>query len=277
MGGRVTIQTPRQPWELIQIGNCGSPIETERGWLVLTHGVGSMRSYGIGVMLLDLEDPTKLIGELADPLITPTEAERDGYVPNVVYTCGALAVGDRLVVPYGSADSFVGFGRGGPARAARSAHVAVAVEPRNWYQERRVAVRIAMLGPVAWRTPPVAYGPWELVVSTLCEGLVARGVDVTLFATLDSQTSATLDGVCPQPYGENPAMDGRVWEALHVAHCLERSGEFDLVHNNLDWLPLAMSGAVPGPDADHDPRLQRPPDPARVPALDVGVRVHFGR
>ena len=103
-----TIQTPRQPWELIQIGNCGSPIETERGWLVLTHGVGSMRSYGIGVMLLDLEDPTKLIGELADPLITPTEAERDGYVPNVVYTCGALAVGDRLVVPYGSADSSVG-------------------------------------------------------------------------------------------------------------------------------------------------------------------------
>jgi glycosyltransferase involved in cell wall biosynthesis len=102
-------------------------------------------------------------------------------------------------------------------------------------------MRIALLGPVAWRTPPRAYGPWELVVSMLAEGLTARGVDVTLFATLDSQTSATLDGVCPHPYNEDTQMDGRVWEALHVAHCLSRSGEFDLVHNHLDWLPLAMS------------------------------------
>src|ERR1700730_2878196 len=102
-------------------------------------------------------------------------------------------------------------------------------------------MRIAMLGPIAWRTPPLAYGPWELVVSTLVEGLVASGVDVTLFATLDSQTSATLDGVCPRPYNEDPDLDGRVWEALHTAHCLTRSGDFDLVHNHLDWLPLAMS------------------------------------
>ena len=102
-------------------------------------------------------------------------------------------------------------------------------------------MRIALLGPVAWRTPPRAYGPWELVVSLLAEGLVARGVDVTLFATLDSQTSARLDGVCPRPYNDDPQLDGRVWEALHTAHCLARSGEFDLVHNHLDWLPLAMS------------------------------------
>jgi glycosyltransferase involved in cell wall biosynthesis len=102
-------------------------------------------------------------------------------------------------------------------------------------------MKVALLGPVAWRTPPRAYGPWEVVVSLLAEGLVARGVDVTLFATLDSQTTATLDGVCPRPYNEDPALDGRVWEALHVAHCLDRSGEFDLVHNHLDWLPLAMS------------------------------------
>ena len=98
-----------------------------------------------------------------------------------------------------------------------------------------------MLGTVAWRTPPRAYGPWEVVVSLLTDGLVARGVDVTLFATLDSETSATLDGVCDRPYGEDPSMDGRVWEALHTAHCLTRSAEFDLVHNHLDWLPLAMS------------------------------------
>lgn len=103
-------------------------------------------------------------------------------------------------------------------------------------------MRIALLGPIAWRTPPRAYGPWELVVSMLAEGLAARGVDVTLFATLDSRTSAALDGICPCPYNEDARMDGRVWEALHVAHCLSRSGEFDIVHNHLDWLPLAMSG-----------------------------------
>lgn len=104
-----------------------------------------------------------------------------------------------------------------------------------------------MLGPVAWRTPPRAYGPWELVVSLLTEGLVARGVDVTLFASLDSVTTAKLDGVCPRPYNEDADVDGRVAEALHIGHCLERSAEFDLVHNNLDWLPLAMSGLCRAP------------------------------
>ena len=97
-----------------------------------------------------------------------------------------------------------------------------------------------MLGPVAWRTPPEDYGPWERVTSLLTEGLVARGVDVTLFATLDSLTSAQLDGVAPHGYGADPDMDGRVWEAMHVAHALSRSAEFDLVHNQLDWLPLAL-------------------------------------
>jgi glycosyltransferase involved in cell wall biosynthesis len=104
-----------------------------------------------------------------------------------------------------------------------------------------MTLKVALLGPVAWRTPPRAYGPWEQVVALLADGLVARGVDVTLFATLDSGTAATLDGVCPRPYNEDPSLDGRIWEALHIAHCLGRSGEFDLVHNNLDWLPLAMS------------------------------------
>jgi len=104
-----------------------------------------------------------------------------------------------------------------------------------------------MLGPVAWRTPPRHYGPWELVTSLLTEGLVAQGIDVTLFATLDSITSATLDGVCPQGYAEQPLMDGRVWEAMHVSHALTRSGEFDLVHNHLDWLPLAFADQVRAP------------------------------
>lgn len=102
-------------------------------------------------------------------------------------------------------------------------------------------MKVALLGPVAWRTPPLHYGPWEQVTSLLAEGLIARGVDVTLFATLDSVTSAKLDGVSPVGYADNPAMDGRVWEAMHVAHAFSRSAEFDLVHNHLDWLPLAFA------------------------------------
>jgi glycosyltransferase involved in cell wall biosynthesis len=108
-------------------------------------------------------------------------------------------------------------------------------------------VKVGLLGPVAWRTPPRHYGPWEQVTSLLAEGLVARGVDVTLFATLDSQTAATLEGVCVRGYAEDPSMDGRVWEALHVAHALKRSGEFDLIHNHLDWLPLAFAAHVKAP------------------------------
>jgi glycosyltransferase involved in cell wall biosynthesis len=102
-------------------------------------------------------------------------------------------------------------------------------------------VKVALLGPVTWRTPPRAYGPWEQVVSLLAEGLIARGLDVTLFASLDSVTHAKLDGVCTRPLGEDTRLDGRVWEAMHVGHCLARSAEFDLVHNHLDWLPLTMA------------------------------------
>jgi glycosyltransferase involved in cell wall biosynthesis len=102
-------------------------------------------------------------------------------------------------------------------------------------------MRVAMLAPVAWRTPPRHYGPWERVAGLLADGLTARGVEVTLFATADSVTTARLDAVVPRPYGEDPTMDGRVWEALHVAHALSRSDGFDLVHNHLDWLPLAFA------------------------------------
>jgi glycosyltransferase involved in cell wall biosynthesis len=108
-------------------------------------------------------------------------------------------------------------------------------------------VKVALLGPVAWRTPPRHYGPWEQVTSTLAEGLVARGVDVTLFATLDSVTSARLEGVCATGYAEDVSLDGRVCEALHVAHVFERSSDFDLVHSHLDWLPLAFAHACRAP------------------------------
>ncbi|WP_044892216.1 glycoside hydrolase family 130 protein [Opitutus terrae] len=95
---------PMFPWEFVQLGNCGSPIETEQGWLLLTHGVGAMRKYSIGAVLLDRHDPTKVLGRLREPLITPTEDEREGYVPNVVYSCGALLHGRELIVPYAVSD-----------------------------------------------------------------------------------------------------------------------------------------------------------------------------
>jgi len=98
------IQEPKLPWEFVQIGNCGSPVETDEGWLVLTHGVGPMRQYCIGAILLDLENPEKIIGRLDEPLITPREGEREGYVPNVVYTCGSLIHNDRLIIPYAMSD-----------------------------------------------------------------------------------------------------------------------------------------------------------------------------
>src|SRR6185436_17964056 len=96
---------PAFPWEFIQIGNCGSPIETEAGWLVLSHGVGPMRKYCIGAFLLDRDDPTRVIGRLHQPLIKPNESEREGYVPNVVYSCGSLVHHGQLIIPYAMSDS----------------------------------------------------------------------------------------------------------------------------------------------------------------------------
>lgn len=103
------LQTPRSPWEFVQIGNCGSPLETPEGWLLLTHGVGPMRTYCIGAMLLDLNDPLKVIGCLDEPLITPTERERDGYVPNVAYTCGAMIHNGQLYLPFATSDMITRF------------------------------------------------------------------------------------------------------------------------------------------------------------------------
>jgi len=102
------LHQPGRPWELLQIGNCGSPVETDAGWLVITHGVGPMRRYALGALLLDLEDPRQVIGHLREPLLAPEGAEREGYVPNVVYSCGAMVNGDDLVLPYGLSDAAVG-------------------------------------------------------------------------------------------------------------------------------------------------------------------------
>jgi len=104
-----------------------------------------------------------------------------------------------------------------------------------------------MLAPISWRVPPRHYGPWELVVSLLTEGLVERGVDVTLFATADSVTSARLDAVCPRPLMEDPTLDAKVWEALHLANAFEHAGALDLVHNHYDFLPLTYSRLISTP------------------------------
>lgn len=104
------VEGPGKDWDLVQVGNCGSPIETPEGWLVLTHGVGPMRVYSMGAILLDLDHPERVLAALPEPLLLPDSDERDGYVPNVVYSCGGLPHGDALVIPYGASDSTIGFG-----------------------------------------------------------------------------------------------------------------------------------------------------------------------
>jgi predicted GH43/DUF377 family glycosyl hydrolase len=103
------VMKPTFPWEFVQLGNCGSPLETEAGWLVLSHGVGPMRKYCIGAFLLDRDDPTRVIGRTRDPLLKPSETEREGYVPNVVYSCGALIHGRELILPYAMSDYATNF------------------------------------------------------------------------------------------------------------------------------------------------------------------------
>ncbi len=107
--GGQEILKPQYPWEFVQIGNCGSPIELEEGWLLLTHGVGPVRKYSIGAALLDKNDPSKVIGRLCEPLLRPDPSEREGYVPNVVYTCGAMRHNDKIIFPYAVSDTFSNF------------------------------------------------------------------------------------------------------------------------------------------------------------------------
>jgi predicted GH43/DUF377 family glycosyl hydrolase len=103
------LQRPEGPWDLVQLGNCGSPLETDAGWLVLTHGVGPMRSYTMSALLLDIDDPRRVLGRLDHPLLQPAPDERDGYVPNVVYSCGGLVFAHTLLLPYGCSDRSVRF------------------------------------------------------------------------------------------------------------------------------------------------------------------------
>ena len=110
-----------------------------------------------------------------------------------------------------------------------------------------MTLQVAILAPISWRVPPRGYGPWEQFASLLTEGLVRRGVDVTLFATADSVTTAHLVGTAPTGYSEDPALDAKVWEALHISAVFEQAGEFDVIHNSFDFLPLTYSGLVDTP------------------------------
>jgi glycosyltransferase involved in cell wall biosynthesis len=108
-------------------------------------------------------------------------------------------------------------------------------------------MKIAILAPAAWRTPPRKYGPWEQIASNTAEVLVSRGMDVTLFATGDSFTRGHLEYICKKPYAENPELDPKVWECLHISHIMEKAGRFDLIHNHYDFLPLTYSRLIPTP------------------------------
>jgi len=108
-------------------------------------------------------------------------------------------------------------------------------------------MKVAILSPIAWRTPPRKYGPWEQVASNLAEGLVAKGIDVTLFATGDSLTKGKLESVCERPYAEDSGLDPKVWECLHISHLMERADQFDIIHNNFDFLPLTYSCLIGTP------------------------------
>ena len=155
-------------------------------------------------------------------------------------------------------------------------------------------MKIAMLAPIAWRTPPRHYGPWELVTSLLTEALVARGVDVTLFATQDSVTAGTLAAVVPAPYEEDPAIDAKVWEFRHLAHLFDRAGEFDLIHNQADFPAHAFSHLVTTPmvttihgfSSDRIMPMYKPyedrvnyvaiSDADRAPGLRYAATIHHG-
>jgi glycosyltransferase involved in cell wall biosynthesis len=155
-------------------------------------------------------------------------------------------------------------------------------------------LRIAMLAPISWRVPPRHYGPWEQIVGTLTEGLVRQGLDVTLFATADSQTTAKLQAVCPRPYSEDPTLDAKVWECLHISHCFEQAHRFDVIHNHFDFLPLSYSGLVDTPlvttiHGFSSPRIHPAyerfndrthyvaiSDADRAPSLDYLATIHHG-
>ena len=146
---------PTFPWEFIQLGNCGSPIETDAGWLVLSHGVGPMRKYCIGAFLLDRDDPTKVIGRLREPLIKPNENEREGYVPNVVYSCGSLLHGRQLIIPYAMSDYATTFATLSAGRGAGRDGIG---RKKAWDLGPTPDLRIVRLIAPAELTPPAGAG-----------------------------------------------------------------------------------------------------------------------
>jgi glycosyltransferase involved in cell wall biosynthesis len=183
-----------------------------------------------------------VIGRLREPLLKPNQSEREGYVPNVVYTCGALVHNGELIIPYGMADHATGFA------TVPLAEVLAAMELGSASNSMTVSnKRVAVLSPVAWRTPPRQYGAWETVAGNIAEGLVARGWDVTLFATRDSVTRAHLHAVVDRGYEEDPTIDPKVAEYLHISEAFEHAAEFDLIHSHYDFMALSYTRLVKTP------------------------------
>ena len=190
-------------------------------------------------------------------------------MPNVVYTCGALVHNGELIIPYGLADHATGFA------TVPLAEVLAAMEQEASITSMTIPnKRVAVLSPVAWRTPPRQYGAWETVAGNIAEGLVARGWDVTLFATRDSVTRAHLHAVVDRGYEEDPAIDPKVAEYLHISEAFEHAAEFDLIHSHYDFMALSYtrSGEDAGPH-DH-PRILVSPNHARV-SRSIGTDTLF--
>jgi glycosyltransferase involved in cell wall biosynthesis len=252
-----------------RIGIRPPPLRTEHGWLIIYHGVKDTVSgalYRVAIALADLVEPTRVTHRLPGWIFGPdAHYERTGDVPNAVFPCGLVddEQTGELRLYYGAADTTVALAsaqfdevlaaRAGRARVTGHTND-LAVESKRYARPFMPTLapipdrlRVAMLAPISWRVPPRRYGPWEQFVSLLTEGLVRRGVDVTLFATADSETGARLVGTAPTGYSEDERLDAKVWESLHISAVFEQAEEFDLIHNSFDFLPLTYSGLVTTP------------------------------
>jgi hypothetical protein len=206
-------------WDEMKIGPGAPPIKTPRGWLNIYHGVFPTMDgciYRLGVALHDLHDPSKIIGVGDEWILQPEEPyEITGYVHNVVFCCGAVPEEDGSIKIYwGGADSVMCVG---------TANTEELVDHCLNNSRDPCKMKIAILSPIAWRTPPAKYGPWEQVASNIAEGLVDKGIDVTLFATGNSVTKGKLQYVSETTYSENPDMDPKVWECLHISNLMEQA------------------------------------------------------
>ena len=247
-------------WDSLRIGIGPPPFRTEHGWLVIYHGVKETVAggiYRVGLALVDLDEPTRVLGARPDWVFGPLAPyERQGDVPNAVFPCGLVHDANRRDPPLLRRRRHLHLRRHRPTRrparrprASCGSRLGVTREPAA------AGLRVAVLAPISWRVPPRHYGPWEQFASLLTEGLVDRGVDVTLFATADSQTTAHLVRHGADGLLRGPELDPKVCEALHISAVFERADEFDLIHNSFDFLPADLQRPRRHARRDDDPRV----------------------